>query len=106
VALEVAPGGPHDRPNWNWPVKWSGGACGGSYFGAPNRRFGAWQVSWPHDAMGRLRADAGLRGDRDAGNSGVEDEPGQEHQGVEHLVVTEDGGQRVWAAVAVDEGTQ
>ena len=58
------------------------------------------------DAMGRSGADAGLRGDRDAGNSRVEDEAGKEDQGVENLVVTEDGGHRVRAASAVDQGTE
>jgi hypothetical protein len=42
----------------------------------------------------------------DAGNSRVEDEAGKEHQGVEHLVVTEHGGHRVRAASAVDQGTE
>lgn len=56
--------------------------------------------------MERSRADAGLRGDRYAGNSRVEDEPGQQHQGVENLVVTEYGGHRVRTASAVDQGTE
>lgn len=47
-----------------------------------------------------------LRGDRDAGDRRVEDEPGKEHEGVEHLVVTEDGRHRVRAAAAVDKCTE
>ena len=47
-----------------------------------------------------------LRGQRDAGDRRVEDEPGEEHEGVEHLVVTEDGRNRVRTAAAVDEGTE
>ena len=47
-----------------------------------------------------------LRSDRYAGNRRVEDESGKEHQGVENLVVTEDGGHRVRAALAVDQGAE
>ena len=47
-----------------------------------------------------------LRGDGDAGNRRIEDEPGQEHEGVEHLVVTEDGRHRIRTAAAVDQGTE